>query len=60
MVIRAFYVDAPPQFSAHPWWVYRPGDDPVDARFATQPEAAAYATAQAHADQLAAIQGATP
>lgn len=60
MVIRAFYVDAPPQFSARPWWVYRPGDpadeSPAVARFATHGEAVAYATVRARADQLATIQ----
>ena len=50
MVIRAFHVDAPPQFSGRPWWVYRPGTDLTVGRFATHEEAVTYATTQAHTE----------
>lgn len=44
-----------------PWVAFAPGKTPTgDKAFRTHEEAVAYATAQAHADQLAAIQGATP
>ena len=55
MVVREFRVGASPQFSGRPWWVYRPGADLTVGRFATHAEAVTYATAQAKADQLAAI-----